>query len=242
MDLKEYCALNNVNYDKFVEILKNYTIDAEEENTRIYINENHIGIIFNSKYTNENGIFLSFVTLNIQIEKDHGTWAEDKRNISASLKFYLDKLLDFINERKNVQDENGKLCYSNKLLNKVINCINELFTVLDTDTTELELKKCINFLTQIKEFSTYKDNNCLFIRKSNAYFMIEHGPKISDTWKTIYDYTKFNIVYKNEDEGITFDRVVDNLRDLKKALNKVVILMEDNKDWLEYSKYLSSLL
>lgn len=241
MDLKEYCGSNNVDYDKFVEILKNYTIDAEEENIRIYINEYHIGIIFNPKYTNEDGIFLSFVELNIQIEKDRGTWAEDKMYISASLKFYLDRILDFINKRKNIRDEKGKLCYSAKLLNKVINCINELFTVLESDTTELELKKCINFLTQIKE-SAYYNKYYLYVRKSNAYFKIEQGPKISDTWKTVDDYTKFNIVYKNRDEGITFDRIVDNLSDLKKALNKVVILMEDNDEWLQYSKELSSFL
>ena len=92
MDLQTYCSSYNVNYDKFVEILKNYTIDAEEENIRLYINEDHIRIIFNPKYTNEDGIFLSFVKLNIQIEKDHGTWAEDKMYISASLKFYLDRI------------------------------------------------------------------------------------------------------------------------------------------------------
>ena len=87
MDLQTYCSSYNVDYDKFVEILKNYTIDAEEENTRIYINENHIGIIFNPKYTNEDGIFLSFVKLNIKIKKDRGTWSEDKREISVILKF-----------------------------------------------------------------------------------------------------------------------------------------------------------
>lgn len=272
MTFEEYCTENNIDYNKIITLFNTTDDKIICKGYDKYITCSlHFKVNDEDRILEDDFYYLHIYIDNFHISIEHAITEHLYSIINNTVNHYTenknfsvfkDALLAFktdITDLKPYCSEysNRKLEISNlEEYNTILELIDKLLLISNEDISSNKFKYCLDFIENdltnilLKNDTHITNDKSTLLCSNNQYIKLiiyydrknyHAGEPFSDpNYGT--DYSKLYLTCEIKEENITLDKTFSNLDELKKILQKIITLIEDNPNYTSLVRDLQDIL